>query len=145
MAILTDPVFSERASPLSWAGPKRVRPPGLALRDLPQIDLILISHNHYDHCDLPSLRALAVAHSPRVLTLLGNAPVLSRAGLKARELDWWDGVDIAGVRVTATPARHFSRRTLRDGNRALWGGFMLSAGDRQILFAGDSGIGLALG
>ena len=141
LTILTDPVFSERASPVPWAGPKRVRPPGLALRDLLKIDLIVISHNHYDHCDLPSLRALAAAHRPQVITLLGNARLLSLAGLAARELDWWVGADIAGLRITATQARHFSRRTLRDGNRALWGGFMLSAGGHQILFAGDSGMG----
>ncbi len=141
LSILTDPVFSERASPVSWAGPKRVRPPGLAMHDLPQIDLILISHNHYDHCDLPSLRALTATHAPQAVTLLKNAPLLARAGLRARELDWWDTTDIADLQITATPARHFSRRNLRDGNCALWGGFMLRAGGHQILFAGDSGMG----
>ena len=141
LTILTDPVFSDRASPVSWAGPRRVRPPGLALGDLPKIDLILISHNHYDHCDLASLRALAAAPTPAAVTLLGNAPLLARAGLAARELDWWDAVDIAGLQITATPARHFSRRNLRDGNCALWGGFMLRASGHQILFAGDSGMG----
>ena len=141
LSILTDPVFSERASPVSWAGPRRVRPPGLALHDLPNIDLILISHNHYDHCDLPSLRALAAAHAPAAVTLLGNAALLARAGLRAQELDWFESTDVSGLHITATPARHFSRRTLWDGNRALWGGFMLRAGNRQILFAGDSGMG----
>ncbi len=141
LAILTDPIFSDRASPIAWAGPKRVRPPGLALHDLPKIDLILISHNHYDHCDLPSLRALAAAHKPRTVTLLKNAPLLARAGLRARELDWYDATEIDGLHITATPARHFSRRNLRDGNCALWGGFMLRAHDRQILFAGDSAMG----
>jgi L-ascorbate metabolism protein UlaG (beta-lactamase superfamily) len=141
LTILTDPVFSERASPVGWAGPRRARAPGVALRDLPRIDLILISHNHYDHCDLPSLRALAAAHAPDAVTLLGNAPLLAKAGLRARELDWFEATEIRGLHITATPARHFSRRTLWDGNRALWGGFMLRAGDRQILFAGDSGMG----
>ena len=141
LTIVTDPVFSERASPVSFAGPKRVRPPGIALGDLPKIDLILLSHNHYDHADLASLRALHEAHQPRAVTLVGNVPLLAKAGLTATELDWWDQTDIAGVRITATPARHFSRRGLRDGNRALWGGFMITAGETRVLFAGDSGMG----
>lgn len=141
LTILTDPVFSDRASPVSFAGPKRVRPPGIALGDLPKIDLILLSHNHYDHADLATLRALHEAHQPRAVTLLGNAPLLAKAGLTATELDWWDHTDIAGVGITATPARHFSRRGLRDGNCALWGGFMLNTGEARILFAGDSGMG----
>jgi L-ascorbate metabolism protein UlaG (beta-lactamase superfamily) len=139
--ILTDPVFSERASPLPWIGPKRVRAPGLALGDLPKIDLILLSHNHYDHADLASLRALQRAHGAPAVTLLGNGALLARAGFHAVELDWWDSTLAAGLAVTATPARHFSRRGAFDANRALWGGFMLQAGDARVLFAGDSGAG----
>jgi L-ascorbate metabolism protein UlaG (beta-lactamase superfamily) len=139
--ILTDPVFSERASPVSFAGPRRVRPPGIALAALPPIDLILLSHNHYDHADLASLRRLAARDAPACVTLRGNAPLLSRAGLQAAELDWWEGIDVAGLAITALPARHFSRRTLMDGNRSLWGGFMVTMGAHTILFAGDSGDG----
>jgi L-ascorbate metabolism protein UlaG (beta-lactamase superfamily) len=139
--ILTDPVFSDRASPVRFAGPRRVRAPGVALSALPPIDLILLSHNHYDHADLASLRVLAANHAPACVTLLGNAPLLRRAGLQAAELDWWGETMAAGLHVTALPARHFSRRTLRDANRALWGGFMLKAGAHRIMFAGDSGAG----
>jgi L-ascorbate metabolism protein UlaG (beta-lactamase superfamily) len=140
--ILTDPVFADRASPLSWIGPRRVRAPGVALRDLPKIDVILLSHNHYDHADLASLRALRRAHDAAAVTLVGNGALLGRAGFDAQELDWWDTTQVAGLTVTATPARHFSRRGLHDGNRALWGGFLLhQAGGGRILFAGDSGSG----
>ncbi len=138
---LTDPVFSERCSPLSWAGPRRVRPPGIALADLPRPDLVLLSHNHYDHMDLPSLRELQRRHAPRFVTTLGNARALSRLGIEASELDWWQQTMAGGLRVTATPARHFSARTPFDRNRTLWGGFMLGCDAGQVLFAGDSGAG----
>ncbi len=145
--VLTDPIFSERCSPLSWAGPRRVRRPGLALDDLPRPNVVLLSHNHYDHMDLPSLRALQRRHAPRFVTLLGNAALLARAGIEATELDWWDAVEVAGLLITATPARHFSARTPFDRNRALWGGFMLDTpgapgiSGGKVLFAGDSGAG----
>jgi L-ascorbate metabolism protein UlaG (beta-lactamase superfamily) len=139
--VLTDPIFSERCSPLSWAGPRRARPPGIALADLPRVDVVLVSHNHYDHMDLPSLRALQRLHAPHVVTTLGNARHLAKAGIAATELDWWQQADIAGLRVTATPARHFAARTPFDRNRTLWAGFMFGTGSQQILFAGDSGAG----
>ena len=141
VTLLTDPVFSHRASPVSFAGPRRVRAPGIALTQLPKIDLILLSHNHYDHADLASLRGVRAAHSPQAVTLLGNAKLLAKAGLSATELDWWQATSHGPLRITATPARHFSRRGLTDGNAALWGGFMLEAGSARILFAGDSGAG----
>jgi L-ascorbate metabolism protein UlaG (beta-lactamase superfamily) len=141
VVVLTDPVFSNRCSPLSWAGPKRARPPGVALANLPRPDIVLLSHNHYDHMDLPSLRELQRRHAPRVVTTLGNAPALRKLGLSVDELDWWDAIDIGPLRITATPARHFSARTPFDRNRALWGGFMLAHAAGQILFAGDSGAG----
>ena len=137
-AILTDPVFSDRASPVSFAGPRRVRPPGLTLAALPKIDLILLSHNHYDHADLASLRTIRAAHNPACVTLAGNAPLLARAGLHAHELDWWQQTEAAGLSITALPARHFSRRGLFDGNRALWGGFMLRTAAHGPMLAGDS-------
>ncbi len=139
--VLTDPIFSERCSPVSWAGPKRARPPGIALADLPRPDIVLISHNHYDHMDLPSLRELRRRHAPLFVTMLGNARTLAGVGIVATELDWWQEVTLGAVGLTATPARHFSARTPFDRNRALWGGFMIRAGAAQILFAGDSGAG----
>ena len=139
--VLTDPVFSERCSPVSWAGPKRVRPPGIALADLPRPDVVLLSHNHYDHMDFASLRALQARHAPRFITTLGNARTLAKLGIAATELDWWQDTTAETLRITATPARHFSARTPFDRNRALWGGFMLDAGVGTVLFAGDSGAG----
>jgi L-ascorbate metabolism protein UlaG (beta-lactamase superfamily) len=143
LTILTDPVFSNRASPVSWAGPKRARPPGRAFADLPKVDLLLISHNHYDHMDLPSLRKIRRRDNPQVVTPLGNAVHLAKAGFRrVQELDWWRSTVVAGdVRVTATPARHFSARTLRDRNHSLWSGFMLDIGLHHLFFAGDSGAG----
>ena len=140
--ILTDPIFSERCFPVQWMGPRRVRPPGLALEALPPIDAVLVSHNHYDHMDLPSLRALHRRFRPLLLTTLGNAGPLRDAGVPgAVELDWW-GTAMAGpVQVTATPARHFAARGARDRNRTLWAGFMLGAAKGSLLFAGDSGTG----
>ena len=143
LTIMTDPVFSERCSPVSWAGPKRARPPGRSFAELPRIDLLLVSHNHYDHMDLPSLRAIRRRDNPQVVTPLGNAVHLAKAGLeRVRELDWWQSTDLPqNIRVTATPARHFSARTLRDRNHSLWSGFMLEVAGRRLFFAGDSGAG----
>ncbi len=141
MVVLTDPIFSERCSPVTWAGPKRARPPGIALADLPRPDLVLLSHNHYDHMDIPSLRTLRRLHAPRFVTPLGNARILAKHGIEAVELDWWQHTEIGGLSITATPARHFSARTPWDRNRALWGGFMLDTGAGRILFAGDSAAG----
>ncbi len=139
--VLTDPIFSLRCSPVSWAGPRRARPPGIVLEDLPRPDLVLLSHNHYDHMDLPSLRELQRRHAPMFVTMLGNARILARAGIEATELDWWDEITVGPIRIIATPARHFSARTPFDRNRALWGGFLLGTGTGQILFAGDSAAG----
>ena len=143
--ILIDPVFSERVSPLSWIGPRRVHPPGIALRDLPRIDLVLLSHDHYDHCDAPTLRFLAREHRPRVIAPLGHRALLAPLGLDdVVELDWWQThatcADAADpVDVTLTPSRHWCRRQMGDTNTRLWGGFMIHAGGRQVYFLGDSG------
>lgn len=141
MNVLTDPVFSERCSPLSFAGPKRVRAPGLAIAALPKIDLILLSHNHYDHMDIASLRLIRKRFpAARIVTSLGNAAFLKRQRLPgATELDWWESVTIHGAHITATPARHFAARTLWDRNKTLWAGFMLNYHGRKIYFCGDSG------
>jgi len=139
--VLTDPIFSRRCSPVQWAGPQRARPPGLALSALPRPDVVVISHNHYDHMDLPSLRALHRRFAPRFVTTLGNARTLAKAGVTATELDWWQAIEVGDLRITATPARHFAARTPFDRNQSLWGGFMLGAGGGQVLFAGDSGAG----
>jgi L-ascorbate metabolism protein UlaG (beta-lactamase superfamily) len=142
VSILTDPIFSERCFPVQWMGPRRVRAPGLALEALPPIDAVLVSHNHYDHMDLPSLRALHRRFRPRFITTLGNARALREAGVpNAAELDWWEDTAAGPVRITATPARHFSARGLHDRNKTLWAGFMLQADGGRLLFAGDSGAG----
>ncbi|HUB07259.1 MAG TPA: MBL fold metallo-hydrolase [Myxococcales bacterium] len=141
--ILTDPIWSDRCSPVPWAGPRRVRSPGLRFEDLPPIDVVLVSHDHYDHLDLPTDRRLQQAFRPRFVTGLGNGKVLRRAGVPhATELDWWQGLDVApGVRVTAVPAQHFSNRSLLDRNDTLWEGFVIQGPAGSVYFAGDTGYG----
>ena len=140
--LLTDPVFSDRCSPVTWAGPRRARAPGLALDALPRIDAVLLSHNHYDHMDLASLRRLHEHFAPAIVTTLGNAAPLASAGIPgAVELDWWGSARLGAVEVIATPAHHFSARGVHDRNRTLWAGFMVRLGGAQVLFAGDSGAG----
>jgi L-ascorbate metabolism protein UlaG (beta-lactamase superfamily) len=143
LTLLTDPIFSERCSPLSFIGPCRVRAPGQPLSALPRPDAILLSHNHYDHCDVPSLRALR-ARFGRVplFAPLGNKAWLEAKGLgPVIELDWWQTVPCRGAEITLTPARHVAARTWRDRNTTLWGGFMINhaAGAERIYFAGDTG------
>jgi L-ascorbate metabolism protein UlaG (beta-lactamase superfamily) len=141
--ILTDPIWSERCGPVSWFGPRRVRPPGIRFEDLPPIDVVLLSHNHYDHCDLPSLRRLARTHKPTLVAPLGNKRFLERRGIPvAHELDWWASTGItADVSVTAVPARHFSGRGLFDRDRSLWSGFVVATPSGSICFAADTGYG----
>jgi L-ascorbate metabolism protein UlaG (beta-lactamase superfamily) len=136
--VLTDPIWSERTSPLPFLGPKRHRPPGIRFDDLPPIDVVLVSHNHYDHLDIPTLRRLQQRDRPRIVTPLGNGALMRRHGVEgATELDWW-GSD-AGV--TLVPARHFAARGLTDRNRNLWGGFVVRGAGGNAYFAGDSGWG----
>lgn len=141
--VLTDPVWSERVSPVSWAGPRRKRAPGLRMEDLPPIDVVLISHNHYDHMDVPTLRRLAESHGPRVLAGLGNARYLASEGVgRAEDMDWMDGVDVTDdVRITCVPAQHFSGRGLSDRNGTLWCGFVIEGPSGRVYFAGDTGYG----
>jgi L-ascorbate metabolism protein UlaG (beta-lactamase superfamily) len=140
--VLTDPVYSERVSPFQSAGPRRVRAPGIAFEALPRIDLVLLSHNHYDHLDLATLRRLATVHAPRVVTGLGNAPFLRQHGIAdVVELDWWQTAAAGSAEVTFTPAQHWSGRGIRGRNRTLWGAFVLRHGPLQLYFAGDTGYG----
>lgn len=142
MNILTDPIWSDRCSPVSFAGPKRHRPPGIRFEELPKIDVVLVSHNHYDHLDLPTLRMLQKEHDPIIITPLGNGALMARGGVKgARELDWSSTADPGGVRITAVPAQHFSARGISDRNRNLWGGFVISGASGNVYFAGDTGWG----
>jgi len=116
--ILTDPIWSDRCSPVSWAGPRRHREPGLGFADLPPIDALLISHNHYDHLDFPTRRRLAKTDVPRAVVPLGNLTLVRDAGIRrVDELDWWQSVRLSGeVTVTLVPAQHFSSRTLWERN-----------------------------
>jgi L-ascorbate metabolism protein UlaG (beta-lactamase superfamily) len=128
--MITDPMWSERASPVAWTGPRRHRRPGVRWEDLPPMDIVLISHNHYDHLDMPILRRLK---SPRVVPL--------GMGKLGRELDWGDSVDIAGCRIHCVPAMHFSARGLFDRNQTLWCGYVIECGGRLVYFAGDTAFG----
>jgi L-ascorbate metabolism protein UlaG (beta-lactamase superfamily) len=141
--ILTDPVWSERASPVSWAGPRRVRPPGIRFDDLPQIDAVLISHNHYDHLDLETLARLSRRDRPWIVAGLGVRALLARHGIEnGTELDWWQSADLSrGLSVTSVPAQHFSGRGFTDRNATLWTGFVLSGAAGDVFFAGDTGYG----
>jgi L-ascorbate metabolism protein UlaG (beta-lactamase superfamily) len=137
--VLTDPMYSDRAGPLNLLGPRRVRQPAVRFEDLPSIAMVLLSHNHYDHCDLPTLSRLAKRFNPLVVTPLGNAPLVRSAGVcRIEELDWWEDSRESMLPLTVTPAHHFSARSPFDRNRALWGGFGLSVGRRRMFFAGDT-------
>lgn len=140
-AVLTDPIFSDVAGPLSWLGARRAAPPGLDFDAVPKVDLILLSHDHYDHCDLPTLRRLARRDNPVAVAPLGHRSLLEGAGIRnVIELDWWQADScLPGVEVTLVPARHWTRRRPFGTNRRLWGGFMITMGGRQVYFAGDSG------
>lgn len=142
--LLTDPVWSERASPLRFVGPRRMSAPGIAFDTLPPIDAVLLSHNHYDHMDMATLRRLHAEHRPLIVTPLGNDAILRRAipGVRVSAGDWWDRIDIGkGGEVTIVPAHHWSARTGRDRRMALWSGFMLSTNGGRAYFAGDTGYG----
>jgi len=141
--VLTDPVWSETVGPLSWGGPRRKRPPAIRFRDLPPIDVVLISHNHYDHMDVPTLRRLAEEHSPRIVVGLGVERLLDDEELPGGvALDWWESIELApGVRLTSTPARHFSGRGLTDFNRTLWASYVFEGPGGPIYYAGDTAMG----
>jgi L-ascorbate metabolism protein UlaG (beta-lactamase superfamily) len=140
--ILTDPHFSARASPLAFAGPQRHVPPAMRIEELPRIDAVLISHNHYDHLDAASVRALARQRGgpPRFYVPLGVRAFFDKRRIPvAAELDWWDEARVGGIDVHFVPAQHWSGRTLNDRNRTLWGGFVLEAADFRFVYTGDTG------
>jgi len=142
--MLLDPVWSERASPFRMAGPKRVNAPGIAFADLPPIDVVLVSHAHYDHLDLATLSRIAVIHRPRVITPLGNDTIMRNhdPSIDAEAYDWDQRVEIgAGMVVTLVPARHRSARNLSDRNMSLWASFLIEALGGRIYFVADSGYG----
>jgi L-ascorbate metabolism protein UlaG (beta-lactamase superfamily) len=140
VSLLTDPIWSERASPVSFAGPRRVVPPAVPFEDLPPIDLVLVSHDHYDHLDVRTVARLWAAHRPRFLAPLGFKAWFAKLGIDAvDELDWWERRTVKGVTVVCTPVQHWSARSLRDENRRLWASWAVLGRDRRFYFAGDTG------
>ena len=137
--ILTYPFFAQRASPFQILGPKRIRDPGIAIKDLPPIDLVLLSHNHYDHLDAPALAALKKIHDPKLITTLNNGLYLRN--YPCTELDWRQSVEHGAIRVTLMPALHWSKRSVSDTNKALWGAFVIETSGGVIYFAVDAGYG----
>jgi L-ascorbate metabolism protein UlaG (beta-lactamase superfamily) len=142
--ILVDPVWAERVSPFTFAGPRRVNPPGIAFGDLPAIDAVLVTHNHYDHMDVDAIGRVWQRSRPLVVTPLGNDTIIKRhvPGLSARAVDWHDTVDLGdGLRVHTEPTLHWSARGAGDRMHALWASFVLETGSKKILCVGDSGFG----
>lgn len=140
--LLTDPVWGNRASPLPFAGPKRFHPPPVRLGALPPLDAVILSHDHYDHLDFPTIRALARTSVP-FITSLGVGAHLERWGITAEritELDWWEESDVKGVRVTAGPAQHFSGRGIKDRNTTLWSSFHLRGPRHSFFYGADGGL-----
>jgi L-ascorbate metabolism protein UlaG (beta-lactamase superfamily) len=140
--LLTDPVWSQRVSPVSWAGPQRVRQPGIAWEALPKIDVVLLSHNHYDHWDIPTLRRLHERFQPRFVSGLGNAAFLREIGIGSGEdLDWWQtSKTVSECRLVFAPARHWSNRGGGNKNTTLWGAFWIEHDSQRIYFGGDTGM-----
>lgn len=142
--ILTDPIWSERASPVPFAGPQRYNPPGTPFDRLPRIDTVLISHNHYDHLDLPTLVRLWRRDRPRIVAPLGNDTIIRThdPSIAITVLDWGDRVALApGLQVLAEPAHHWSARATNDRNHALWASFLVRSESHSVYFAGDTGFG----
>lgn len=139
--LLTDPIWSERTGPLPLLGPRRLLPPGLRFEDLPPIHGVLISHDHYDHLDLPTVRRLAAEHRPTFFVPLGlRAWLEAEAGVRdVVELDWWQTAAFRGLTIACTPAQHSSGRSLHDQNRRLWSSWSVLGRQRRFFFAGDTG------
>ena len=138
VTFLTDPMFSERASPVSFAGPQRLVPPGVPLAELPPVDFVMLSHDHYDHSDLPSIAALA-ARGARFVAGLGMGDLVRGVGGEVVELDWWEPADLGAVRVHFVPSQHFSGRSVVGGDRRLWGGWVVEGPTRRFYHSGDTG------
>jgi L-ascorbate metabolism protein UlaG (beta-lactamase superfamily) len=140
--ILTDPIWSERTSPFRWAGPRRYHGPGIRFEDLPPIDVVLVSHNHWDHLDLPTLQRLAREHRPRFVVPLGNRAFLERHGVAgAEDVDWWDRVSLRDdVEIVSVPVQHWSSRTRQDLRKTLWCGYVVRSPRGNVYFGGDTGL-----
>jgi L-ascorbate metabolism protein UlaG (beta-lactamase superfamily) len=142
ITVLTDPVFSMRVSPVTFAGPTRVRNPGIPFELLPKIDVVVISHNHYDHLDIETIKKLDQKFHPLFLVPLGDEKLLHKENIKnVRALDWWEEFRVKDVRFVFTPSQHWSARSLWDKNQCLWGSFMIDNGSEKTFFAGDTGFG----
>ncbi len=138
VTFLTDPMFADRASPVGFAGPSRLVPPGVPIEALPALDFVVISHDHYDHLDLDAVAALGRRGVP-IFVPLGMGELVEGAGAQAIELDWWQHRDAGRVRIHCVPAQHFSGRTLTDGDTRLWAGWVIEGPTRRFLHAGDTG------
>ncbi|MEC3860471.1 MBL fold metallo-hydrolase [Mesobacterium sp. TK19101] len=137
--ILTDPFWSDRASPVRFAGPKRVTAPGIAFADLPPVDLVLLSHCHYDHMDLATLRRLKAQHDPMVITPLGNDTIIAGTGLRTQTQDWGQSTRFGPLGVHCVPCHHWGARGVNDRSMALWAAFVLTGRRGSVLFVGDTG------
>ncbi len=141
ITILTDPVWAKHAGPFGWLGPKRVRKPGIAFDDLPKIDLVLLSHNHYDHFDKATLKRINKRFAPKVLVASGDNQLAESVGFtNVREFDWWENIQIsADLTITYAPTQHFAARGIRDRMKSLWGSYMIQHRNKHIYFGADSG------
>jgi L-ascorbate metabolism protein UlaG (beta-lactamase superfamily) len=141
--ILTDPVWSRRVSPFRFLGPVRYRDPGIRFDELPPIDVVLISHNHYDHMDVATLKQINKKWKPMIFAGLGNARFLRRSGIRGVfDMDWWDKEVVRnGIAIVCAPGQHFSSRAISDRDKTLWCGFVIETPKGPIYFAGDTGYG----
>lgn len=138
VTFLTDPIFSSRASPVSFAGPRRLQPPGIPLEELPQVDFVIVSHDHYDHADLPTWKALA-QRGVLFLVPLNMGDLVHSVGGRFVALDWWQSFELGSVRIHCVPAQHFSGRGVTDNHRRLWAGWVVEGRQRKFFHAGDTG------
>ena len=141
ITILTDPVFSDRASPFKSIGPERLIPPAMSIDQLPKIDFVTVSHNHYDHLDINSLKEISKLHPEAIFFVpIGDLKLLKRKRIKnAYEFNWWESYSIEGLTLTFTPVQHWSKRGLFDRNKSLWGGWYMNFNDYGMYHAGDTG------
>ena len=141
VTILTDPIFSKRASPFRNIGPKRLIPPAIPLDEIPNIDIVTVSHNHYDHLDIHSLKKISKKHPEAIfLVPAGDKKLLKRKKIKnVYDFDWWESIEHKGFVITFTPVQHWSKRSLFDRNKSLWGGWYFDHKDYSLYHAGDTG------